>query len=106
MDQFDEIKSSHPDTILFFRMGDFYELFHDDAEIASEILGLALTSRDKKAQDPIRMAGFPWHALEDNIRGMLKAGHKVCVAEQEEELREGAKTVSYTHLTLPTTPYV
>jgi DNA mismatch repair protein MutS len=96
MDQFDEIKSSHPDTILFFRMGDFYELFHDDAEIASEILGLALTSRDKKAQDPIRMAGFPWHALEDNIRGMLKAGHKVCVAEQEEELREGAKILERT----------
>ncbi len=96
MDQFDEIKSSHPDTILFFRMGDFYELFHDDAEIASEVLGLALTSRDKKAQDPIRMAGFPWHALEDNIRGMLKAGHKVCVAEQEEELREGAKILERT----------
>jgi len=96
MDQFDEIKSSHPDTILFFRMGDFYELFHDDAEIASEVLGLALTSRDKKADDPIRMAGFPWHALEDNIRGMLKAGHKVCVAEQEEELREGAKILERT----------
>ena len=96
MDQFDEIKSSHPDAILFFRMGDFYELFHDDAEIASEVLGLALTSRDKKAQDPIRMAGFPWHALEDNIRGMLKAGHKVCVAEQEEELREGAKILERT----------
>jgi DNA mismatch repair protein MutS len=96
MDQFDEIKSAHPDTILFFRMGDFYELFHDDAEIASEVLGLALTSRDKKADDPIRMAGFPWHALEDNIRGMLKAGHKVCVAEQEEELREGAKILERT----------
>ena len=90
MDQFDEIKSSHPDSILFFRMGDFYELFHDDAEIASEVLGLTLTARDKKAAKPTRMAGFPWHALEENIRGMLKAGHKVCVAEQEDELREGA----------------
>jgi DNA mismatch repair protein MutS len=96
MDQFDEIKSSHPDSILFFRMGDFYELFHDDAEIASEVLGLTLTSRDKKAAVPTRMAGFPWHALEENIRGMLKAGHKVCVAEQEDELREGAKILERT----------
>ncbi|MDC0341268.1 DNA mismatch repair protein MutS [Candidatus Poseidoniaceae archaeon] len=96
MDQFDEIKSSHPDSILFFRMGDFYELFHDDAEIASEVLGLTLTARDKKAAKPTRMAGFPWHALEENIRGMLKAGHKVCVAEQEDELREGAKILERT----------
>ena len=91
MDQFADIKAKHPDSILFFRMGDFYELFHEDAVIGSEVLGLALTSRDKKADSPIRMAGFPWHALEDNIRGMLKAGHKVTVAEQEQELREGAK---------------
>ena len=49
MDQFAEIKAKHPDSILFFRMGDFYELFHEDAVIGSEVLGLALTSRDKKA---------------------------------------------------------
>ena len=91
MDQFMDIKGEHPDTILFFRMGDFYELFHGDAVIGSEVLGLALTSRDKKADKPIQMAGFPWHALEDNLRVMLKAGHKVTVAEQEQELREGAK---------------
>ena len=91
MDQFFDIKKEHQDTILFFRMGDFYELFYDDAVTASEVLGLTLTSRDKKASEPIPMAGFPWHALEDNIRGMLKAGHKVTVAEQEQELREGAK---------------
>ena len=91
MDQFMEIKSEHPDTILFFRMGDFYELFHEDAEVAAEILGLALTARDKKADSPIPMAGFPWHALEDNLRKMLKSGFKVTFAEQESELREGAK---------------
>lgn len=91
MDQFMDIKSEHPDSVLFFRMGDFYELFHEDAVTGSEVLGLALTSRDKKADTPIKMAGFPWHALEDNIRTMLKAGHKVTVAEQEQELREGAK---------------
>ena len=91
MDQFMEIKSEHPETILFFRMGDFYELFHEDAETASEILGLALTARDKNAEKPVPMAGFPWHALEDNLRKMLKSGFKVTVAEQESELREGAK---------------
>ena len=91
MDQFMEIKSEHPDTILFFRMGDFYELFYEDAEIASEVLGLALTSRDKNAEVPIPMAGFPWHALEDNLRKMIKSGFKVTVAEQEDKLRDGAK---------------
>ena len=86
-----DIKREHPDSVLFFRMGDFYEQFHDDAVVSSEVLGITLTSRDKKAEDPIPMAGFPWHALEDNLRQMLQAGHKVCVAEQEEQLREGAK---------------
>ena len=91
MDQYMDIKKEHPDSVLFFRMGDFYEQFHDDAVVSSEVLGITLTSRDKKAEDPIPMAGFPWHALEDNLRQMLQAGHKVCVAEQEEHLREGAK---------------
>jgi DNA mismatch repair protein MutS len=91
MDQFFDIKEQHPDTILFFRMGDFYELFHDDAEVAAEVLGLSLTSRDKNAEQPIPMAGFPWHGLEDHLRTMLRAGYKVTVAEQEEELRPGAK---------------
>ena len=91
MDQFHELKEANPGTILFFRMGDFYELFHDDAEVGSTVLGLALTSRDKNAENPIPMAGFPWHQLEENLRLMLRAGYKVTVAEQEEELREGAK---------------
>ena len=91
MDQFFDLKEQHPDTILFFRMGDFYELFHEDAEVAAEVLGLSLTSRDKNAEQPIPMAGFPWHGLEEHLRTMLRAGYKVTVAEQEEELREGAK---------------
>ena len=87
MDQFFELKEAHPDTVLFFRMGDFYELFHDDATVASEVLGLSLTSRDKNADQPIPMAGFPWHGLEDHLKTMLAAGYKVTVAEQENELR-------------------
>ena len=58
MDQFMEIKHEHPGTILFFRMGDFYELFHDDAEIAAPVLGIALTSRDKNAENPIRWRSY------------------------------------------------
>ena len=91
MDQFFELKEAHPDTVLFFRMGDFYELFHDDATIAADVLGLSLTSRDKNAAEPIPMAGFPWHGLEEHLKTMLQAGYKVTVAEQEDELREGAK---------------
>ncbi|MDA0716229.1 MAG: DNA mismatch repair protein MutS [archaeon] len=91
MDQFAEIKNEHKDTILFFRMGDFYELFFEDAQIASDVLGLALTSRDKNAETPIPMAGFPWHALQEHLKKMLQAGYKVTIAEQEEDLRDGAK---------------
>jgi DNA mismatch repair protein MutS len=91
MEQFHRIKSEHPGTILFFRMGDFYELFHEDAEIAAEALGLTLTSRDKKSDDPIPMAGFPWHSLDSHLRKILAKGFKVTVCEQEESLQPGAK---------------
>ena len=92
MDQFMEIKSEHPDTILFFRMGDFYELFYEDAEEASEVLGLALTSRDKNADVPIPRGRLSVACIEDNfLRKMIKSGFKVTVAEQEDKLRDGAK---------------
>ena len=86
MDQYFEIKEAHPDTVLFFRMGDFYEMFYGDAEIVSKELGLTLTSRDKKADKPIPMAGFPWHALEDNLKKMVTRGYKITLCEQEQEL--------------------
>ena len=91
MDQFFEIKENHQDTILFFRMGDFYEMFYEDAEIVSKELGLTLTSRDKNSENPIPMAGFPWHALEENLRKMVTKGYKITLCEQEQELRPGAK---------------
>ncbi|MED5272346.1 MAG: DNA mismatch repair protein MutS, partial [Candidatus Thermoplasmatota archaeon] len=91
MDQFFEIKENHQDTILFFRMGDFYEMFYEDAEIVSKELGLTLTSRDKNSEKPIPMAGFPWHALEENLRKMVTKGYKITLCEQEQELRPGAK---------------
>jgi len=91
MDQFEAIKAEHPDTVLFFRMGDFYEMFHDDAVIASEVLGITLTSRDKKSDNPIQMAGVPWHSVEQYLQKMLRAGHKVTMCEQAEELQPGEK---------------
>ena len=59
LDQFAEIKAQHPDTVLFFRMGDFYEMFYDDAVLASEVLGITLTSRDKSADDPCLLYTSP-----------------------------------------------
>jgi DNA mismatch repair protein MutS len=91
LDQFAEIKAQHPDTVLFFRMGDFYEMFHEDAVIASEVLGITLTSRDKNSDNPVAMAGVPWHSVESYLQSMLRAGYKVTMCEQEEELRPGSK---------------
>ena len=91
MEQFHAIKEEHPDTVLFFRMGDFYEMFHEDAILASEVLGITLTSRDKTSDNPIPMAGVPWHSVETYLQRMLRAGHKVTLCEQEEELRPGEK---------------
>jgi len=91
LDQFAEIKAQHPDTILFFRMGDFYEMFYDDAILASEVLGITLTSRDKNSENPVPMAGVPWHSVESYLQSMLRAGFKVTMCEQEEELRPGSK---------------
>ena len=91
LDQFAEIKAENPDTVLFFRMGDFYEMFYDDAILASEVLGITLTSRDKSSDNPVPMAGVPWHSVESYLQSMLRAGHKVTMCEQEEELRPGSK---------------
>ena len=91
LDQYAEIKAQHPDTVLFFRMGDFYEMFHEDAVLASEVLGITLTSRDKNSDEPVPMAGVPWHSNQTYLQGMLRAGHKVTLCEQEDELRPGSK---------------
>jgi DNA mismatch repair protein MutS len=81
MQQYQEAKQRHPGMLLLFRMGDFYELFHDDAEVAARVLGLTLTSRDKT----IPMAGFPHHALESHLHRLLQAGHRVAICDQVED---------------------
>ncbi len=83
--QFIAIKEQHPDKLLLFRMGDFYETFFEDAKTASKILGITLTSRNKKADDPIPLAGFPYHALDNYLDKLVKKGLKVVICEQIED---------------------
>src|SRR5438046_9623753 len=84
MRQYRQFKSQYPGYILFFRMGDFYEMFWDDAVTSAKTLGLTLTSRNKGAPDEIPMAGVPFHAVENYLRKMIAAGHKVAICEQAE----------------------
>ena len=87
MQQYDDAKSVCGDALLLFRMGDFYELFHEDARIASGVLGLSLTSRDK-GENPIPMAGFPYHQLDGYLARLIKAGHRAAVCDQVENPKE------------------
>jgi len=85
MQRYLEVKAETPGTILLFRMGDFYELFHEDAQVAAKVLGLTLTSRDKGSTNPVPMAGFPFHALEGYLRKLIAAGHKAAICDQVED---------------------
>lgn len=85
MRQYWDIKSLHKDKILLFRMGDFYELFFDDATKASPLLGITLTSRNKKSEDQTPMCGFPHHSVAGPINKLLAAGHKVAICDQIED---------------------
>ncbi len=82
MQQFLRIKAQHPDMLLFYRMGDFYELFHDDAERAARLLNITLTTRGASAGTPIRMAGVPYHAAEQYLAKLVKLGESVAICEQ------------------------
>ncbi|TNF46249.1 DNA mismatch repair protein MutS [bacterium] len=85
MKQYLSIKRNHPDSILFFRMGDFYEMFMDDAVRAADVLKIALTSRDKGKKNAIPMCGIPFHAAEGYLARLVRAGHKVAICEQVED---------------------
>ena len=82
MNQYFSIKKEYPDTILLFRLGDFYEMFYDDAKTASEILGIALTSRDRSKKNPVLLCGVPYHSVEPYISKLLQSGNKVAICEQ------------------------
>ena len=86
LQQYLEIKAQHPDAILFYRMGDFYEMFFDDAVTAAKVLGITLTSRSAKDEvNKIPMCGIPFHAVTGYLSRMIKAGHRVAICEQVED---------------------
>ena len=85
MEQYSSIKAKNAGAVLFFRMGDFYEMFYEDAKLASRVLGLTLTSRSQGESDKVPLAGFPHHQLESYLARMVKAGYKVAVCEQVED---------------------
>jgi DNA mismatch repair protein MutS len=85
MKQFREIKASYPDTLLLFRVGDFYELFGDDAVIASKILDIVQTHRKNGAAGKVELAGFPYHSLDSYLPKLVRAGQRVAVCEQLED---------------------
>ncbi len=87
MAQYAEAKAACPDALLLFRMGDFYELFHDDAKTVARVLGLTLTSRDK-GENPVPMAGFPYHQLENYLGKLISAGFRAAICEQVENPRD------------------
>lgn len=85
MRQYRKIKERYPDTILLFRMGDFFETFEDDALLAAKVLGITLTKRSNGAASEVPLAGFPHHALDNYLPKLVKAGHRVAVCEQLED---------------------
>ncbi len=88
MKQYKGIKEKYKDAIVFFRLGDFYEMFGEDAEKASKVLQIALTTRDKSKEDPVPMCGIPYFASESYIAKLIKAGYKVAICEQMEDPKD------------------
>src|SRR5512139_1809867 len=82
MQQYLGLKAQYPDMLLFYRMGDFYELFHADAEKAARLLDITLTTRGASAGQPIRMAGVPFHSVEQYLARLVKLGESVAICEQ------------------------
>lgn len=85
MKQYWEVKNQHPDKIVFFRMGDFFELFYEDAQTAAPLLGITLTSRNKKSQEQTPMCGVPHHSVANGINKLLSLGLKVAICDQVED---------------------
>lgn len=88
MKQYHEVKRNYPDAIVFFRLGDFYEMFGQDAITASKILQITLTSRDKSSEDPVPMCGVPHFTVDNYVAKLIDAGHKVAICEQVEDPKE------------------
>ena len=98
MQQYWKLKNQHPNQLMFYRMGDFYELFYEDAKKAAALLDITLTARGQSAGNAIPMCGLPFHAAEGYLARLIKAGHRVAIAEQTEspedaKARGGSKTL-------------
>jgi DNA mismatch repair protein MutS len=93
MKQYKRIKGDYPDSILMFRLGDFYEMFFEDAHIASRVLGIALTSRNKNSASSVPLCGVPVHSAESYITRLIEAGYKVAICEQVEDPRKATGIV-------------
>ena len=93
MVQYDEIKAKHPDSLLLFRVGDFYETFDEDAKRSAQVLGITLTKRSNGAASDTALAGFPFHALDTYLPKLIRSGLKVAICEQLEEASPGKKLV-------------
>ena len=93
MKQFLQIKGKHPDAILLFRVGDFYETFLEDAVEASRILGITLTRRANGSAQHVELAGFPHHALETYLPRLVRAGKRVAICDQLEDPKQTKKLV-------------
>ena len=91
MKQYIEIKDRYRDTLLFFRVGDFYEMFYEDAQIASKILEIALTTRDKNKEEAVPLCGVPYHAASSYIARLIRAGWKVAICEQTEDPKQNPR---------------
>src|SRR5215475_9602574 len=91
MEQYIEIKAANPDCLLFYRMGDFYELFFEDAEVAARALGIVLTKRGKHLGRDIPMCGVPIHRADEYLHRLIALGHRVAVCEQMEDPAEAKK---------------
>lgn len=89
MQQYVDLKQQNPDCILFFRLGDFYEVFWEDAQLCSKLLDLVLTAKSKTSDNPIPMAGMPYHSIDKYIAKLIKAGYKVAIADQMSEPKPG-----------------
>src|ERR671926_1550488 len=103
MRQYAAVKKEHPSALLFFRLGDFYELFFDDAIVAARELQITLTSRNKEKDAAIPMCGVPYHSAEGYLAKLLRKGFKVAICEQMEDPKV-AKTIVRREVTRVITP--
>ncbi|MFO0978014.1 MAG: DNA mismatch repair protein MutS [Planctomycetaceae bacterium] len=103
MERYQAVKAEHPGAMLLFRMGDFYELFYEDAQNASRVLGLTLTSRDKNSDNPVPMAGFPYHQLDSYLQKLIQAGFRAAICDQVEDPKK-AKGLVRREVTRVVTP--